>query len=198
MDDRRKVPNPLALAALAWLLTEPMHPYELGRRLEESGKDRYIKYNRSSLYMVIEQLGRAGFIREHETVRDGQRPPRTVYAITEAGRQECADWIQSLVANPRDEFPHFTVALSLLGLLDPADAVELLRHRLTALADKAEAIRKERKGALDSGVQWIFLIEDQYTVTVIEAEVAFVRDLIESLSDPDYVKTWHDTMGRDA
>lgn len=197
MDDRRKVPNPLALAALAWLLTEPMHPYELGRRLEESGKDRYIKYNRSSLYMVIEQLGRAGFIREHETVRDGQRPPRTVYAITDAGRQEFSDWIQSLLAHPRDEYPHFTVALSLMSLLDPADAVELLRNRLTALADKAEAIRKERQEALDSDVHWVFLIEEQYTVTVIEAEAAFVRGLIESLLDPAYVKTWHDSMGRD-
>ena len=43
MTQRRKVANPLALAVLAYLLAEPMHPYELGRRLKQHGKDRNIK-----------------------------------------------------------------------------------------------------------------------------------------------------------
>ena len=55
MPERRKVGNPLALAVLAELLMGPMHPYEIGRRLTEHGKDRNIKYNRGSLYMVVEQ-----------------------------------------------------------------------------------------------------------------------------------------------
>ena len=61
MAKRRKVANPLALAVLAWLMTGPMHPYELGRRLQETGMDRSVKFNRGSLYMVVEQLRKAGF-----------------------------------------------------------------------------------------------------------------------------------------
>src|SRR3981189_2954618 len=98
MPERRKVGNPLALAVLAELLMGPMHPYEIGRRLTEHGKDRNIKYTRGSLYMVVEQLERAGFVSEHETVRDTSRPERTLYELTDEGRRELYDWLRELVA----------------------------------------------------------------------------------------------------
>ena len=137
----RKVANPLALAVLAELLMGPLHPYEIGRRLQEHRKDQSIKYNRGSLYMVVEQLKKAGFVAEQETVRDTQRPERTVYALTADGRSELFDWLRTLVAEPRHEYPHFGVALSLLSILPPPDAVELLTRRLAALAAEAEEIR---------------------------------------------------------
>ncbi|MFD9129713.1 PadR family transcriptional regulator, partial [Kitasatospora sp. NPDC059571] len=122
MAKRRKVANPLALAVLAELVAEPMHPYEMGRRLKEHGKDRDIRYTRSSLYMVVEQLRKAGFVAAQETVRDTQRPERTVYALTDDGRSELHDWMRELVAEPQHEYPLFGVALSLLAVLPPLEA----------------------------------------------------------------------------
>ena len=123
---KRKVANPLALAVLAWLLTGPMHPYELGRRLQETGQDKQIKYNRSSLYMVVEQLAKAGFVVEQETVRDTPRPERTVYSLTPEGRSEMYDWMRDLLADPQHEYPQFGVALSLLSVVSPDEAAKLL------------------------------------------------------------------------
>lgn len=195
MERRRRVPNPLALAVLAWLLLEPMHPYELGRRLQQSGKDRHIKFTRSSLYMVVEQLTRAGFIVERETVRDGQRPERTVYEITDEGRHEFHDWLRALLAQPREEYPHFAVALSLLSLLPPDDVVEVLRKRLAALAVKIGESRAATDEALARGVEWYFLVEERYALALMEAERAFVTELIQSLTAPGYVKSWQEAMG---
>lgn len=88
------------------------------RRLTEHGKDRDIKYSRGSLYMVVEQLHRAGFVAEQATVRDSQRPERTIYAITEDSRAEPHDWMRELLAAPSEEYPQFGVALSLLAVLE--------------------------------------------------------------------------------
>jgi len=107
----------LALAVLSYLSQQPMHPYELGRSLREHGDDRSIKFNHGSLYMVVGQLARAGFITEQETSRGGQRPERTVYALTDAGRDELRDWLRDLVAQPRHEYPAFVSALSLITAL---------------------------------------------------------------------------------
>ena len=82
-----------------------MHPYELGRTLRENGDERSIKFNHGSLYMVVGQLARAGFITEQETSRGGQRPERTVYALTDAGRAELRDWLPSWSAQPQHEYP---------------------------------------------------------------------------------------------
>ncbi|WP_248961262.1 PadR family transcriptional regulator [Sphaerisporangium perillae] len=183
---RRKVANPLALAVLAYLMVEPMHPYELGRRLKEHGKDRNIKYNRGSLYMVVEQLRKAGFVVEQETVRDTQRPERTIYGITEEGRAELYDWMRELVAQPREEYPHFGVALSLLIVLSPAESVELLGRRLATLTEQAEEIRGVLSKAAEDNVLWVFLAEEEYRLAVLEAEHRFVAKLIDSLKDPAY------------
>jgi DNA-binding PadR family transcriptional regulator len=192
---RRKVANPLALAVLAELLMGPLHPYEIGRRLKEHGKDRNIKYNRGSLYMVVEQLKKAGFIAEQETVRDTQRPERTVYALTDEGRDELYDWMRELVAQPRHEYPEFGVALSLLSVLSPTEAVELLTQRLAALADEIDEIRAAVQTAVDAGVAWVFLVEEDYRLALVDAESRFVTGLIESLKQPEYVRAWQEIFG---
>jgi DNA-binding PadR family transcriptional regulator len=195
---RRKVANPLALAVLAELLLEPLHPYEIGRRLKEHGKDRNIKYNRGSLYMVVEQLKKAGFIAERETVRDTQRPERTVYALTDEGRHELYDWMRELVAQPWHEYPQFGVALSLLSVLPPTEASGLLSQRLVALAAETEEIRATVRKTLEGGVPWVFLVEEEYRLALLDAESRFVTGLIESLDEPEYVRAWQEFFGRQA
>jgi DNA-binding PadR family transcriptional regulator len=195
MTQRRKVSNPLALAVLAELLMGPIHPYEIGRRLKERGKDRHIKYTRSSLYMVVEQLKKAGFIADQETVRDTQRPERTLYALTDEGRTELFDWLRELVAQPRHEYPQFGVALSLLSVLSPAEAVELLSRRLQTLTAEVDEIRADADSALEGGLAWVFLVEEEYRLAVLEAECRFVVGLIESLQQPEYVRAWNEVFG---
>jgi DNA-binding PadR family transcriptional regulator len=189
---RRKVSNPLALAVLAELFAEPLHPYEMGRRLKEHGKDRDIKYNRGSLYMVVEQLTKAGFIAEHETVRDTQRPERTVYAITDAGRTELYDWMRELVATPVHEYPSFGVALSLLIVLPPEETVELLGRRLAALTAEVAEIGETIRQTTEQGVDWWFLIEEEYRLAMREAERGYVASLAQRLAGPDYHRMWHE------
>src|SRR5215831_4085849 len=110
MASKRKVGNLLALAVLSYLSQQPMHPYELSRTLREHGDARSIKFNHGSLYMVVGQLAKAGYITEVETSRAGQRPERTVYALTDAGRAEFRDWLRELVAEPEHEYPRFVAA----------------------------------------------------------------------------------------
>jgi DNA-binding PadR family transcriptional regulator len=191
MATRRTVSNPLALAVLAELLLGPLHPYEIGRRLKEHGKDRNIKYNRGSLYMVVEQLRKAGFVASEATVRDTARPERTVYALTDAGRAEFYDWMRELVADPVHEYPQFGVALSLLSVIAPPEAAALLRRRLDALAAEAEEIRATVRGATDGGLHWVFLVEEEYRRALVEAEHRFVEGLVAALEEPEYVAAWN-------
>src|SRR6266540_3776366 len=129
MAKKHKVGNLLALAVLSYLTQRPMHPYELGRTLREHDDARSIKYNHGSLYMVVGQLAKAGLITELETTRDGARPERTVYALTDAGRRELRDWLRELVEQPQHEYPQFVAALSLIAVLPPGEVVELLARR---------------------------------------------------------------------
>jgi DNA-binding PadR family transcriptional regulator len=194
---KRKVGNLLALAVLSYLSQRPMHPYELGRSLREHGDERSIKFNHGSLYMVVQQLAKAGFITEQETSREGQRPERTVYALTDAGREELRDWLRELVERPRHEYPAFVSALSLIGALPPSEVLALLRTRL----DHLTAQRTETRGLIDTalagGVPGLFLIEEEYRIALLDAESAFVERFIGQITDPEtgWGRVWAEFHG---
>lgn len=192
MASKRKVSNLLALAVMSYLSARPMHPYELGRTLRDNGDARSIKFNHGSLYMVIQQLAKAGSITEVETTREGQRPERTVYALTDSGRQEFRDWLRELIAEPEHEYPHFVAALSLIAALPPSEVVPLLRHRLGQLASQRAGIRALIEQCLASGVPELFLVEEQYRLALLSAETTFAEGLIGRITDPDdgWDKEW--------
>ena len=185
MANKRKVGNPLALAVLSYLTMKPMHPYELSRTLRDNGDARSIKFNHGSLYMVVQQLARAGFIAEMETSREGQRPERTVYAITDDGRREAREWLSELIAQPEHEYPHFVTALSLIAALPPAEVVPLLRTRLEALAGQRAEIQGMIDSSLGQGVPRLFLVEEEYRLALLDSESAFVERFIAEIGDPE-------------
>jgi DNA-binding PadR family transcriptional regulator len=185
MAKRRKVGNLLALAVLSYLTREPMHPYELGRTLRDHGDARSIKFNYGSLYMVVQQLARAGFIVELETTRDGQRPERTVYALTDSGRDEVRDWLRELVEVPQHEYPHFVAALSLIAALPPSEVVDLLGGRLRRLAEKRTEMRDQVDGALAGGLHPLFLVEEEYRIALLDAESSFIERFIDRINHPE-------------
>jgi len=185
MPNKRKVSNPLALAVLSYLTMKPMHPYELSRTLRDNGDARSIKFNHGSLYMVVQQLAKAGFIAEVETSREGQRPERTVYAITDDGRREAREWLSELIAQPEHEYPHFVTALSLVAALPPDQVVPLLRARLEALAGQRAEIQGMIDSSLGQGVPRLFLVEEEYRAALLDAESAFVERFIAEIGDPE-------------
>src|SRR6185295_8104602 len=185
MATKRKVGNLLALAVLSYLTQRPMHPYELSRTLRDNGDGRSIKFNHGSLYMVVQQLEKAGYVAELETNRDGQRPERTVYSVTDAGRAELRDWMRELVEDPQHEYPQFVAALSLIAALPPSEVLTLLPRRLERLAEWRSEIRKLLDDALAQGVPALFLVEEEYRLALLETESAFVERLIEQITNPE-------------
>jgi DNA-binding PadR family transcriptional regulator len=181
----RRVRNLLGLAVLSYLTQGPMHPYQLSRSLRDNGDARSIKFNHGSLYMVVRQLARAGLIAEVETTKVGQRPERTVYALTGEGRRELGDWLRDLVAEPRHEYPQFVAALSLIGALPPDEVVGLLRTRRRGLDDQRTEIRALIDQALDDGVHPLFLVEENYRLALLDADSAFTEQFIEHIENPE-------------
>jgi DNA-binding PadR family transcriptional regulator len=104
---RRKVSNLLALSLLNLLMQRPMYPYEMAATLRHRGKDQAIKINWGSLYTIVQNLEKYGFIEAVEVDREGRQPERTTYQITEAGRAELMDWLRELLGVPEREYTRF-------------------------------------------------------------------------------------------
>ncbi len=213
MATRSHPANPLALAVLALLFERSMHPYEMAATLKQRHKEESIKLRYGSLYTVIELLLSRGFIRAKATSREGKRPERTVYALTDAGREELLDWMRDLLRDPVKEYPQFEAALSLMPVLPPDEAIALLRDRALRLA--GEVARLETALAAVAELPWpavagthklppallkqrrfppLFTVEGEYRLAMIRAEQAFVTELIRRFVDDGWgpVDLWRD------
>jgi len=182
---KRKVSNPLALAVLSYLTNGPMHRYDLVRTLEANGDGRSVNFNPASVYMVVEQLVKAGFIEEHEKLRTGGYPERTTYVLTSAGRQEWHDWLRSLIADPQHEFPQFVLGLSLIAALEPDDVVALLRERRGRVEAMRSEARTAMEGTLAAGLHPLFQVDEDYRLALMDAELGFIDGLIAKITDAE-------------
>lgn len=126
--------TPLAFAALGLLNEGPMHPYEMFQTMVHRKDDRHVKVRPGTLYHQVGRLTELGFAEVVGTDRDGNRPERTTYAITDAGRDALAEGLRRMVAVPADEYPEFHLALAELENLPVSEAVDAVRARVAALS----------------------------------------------------------------
>ncbi len=179
MKSKRELPRtPLALAVMNLLVEHPMHPYEMKSKMKERGHDQVIRLKGGSIYDTVERLESGGFIQAQETSREGRRPERTVYAITETGREEIMAWLRELLAQPVDEYPQFGAALAFFAALDQDEVVRLLKVRTALLEGQAAGEEKQLKSFMEMGLPRLFLVEGEYGLAMKRAEVDWVRKLI--------------------
>src|SRR5256886_16060574 len=79
--------SPLALSILQLLDERPMHPYELASTMRERHQDEFIRLNFGSLYHTVDVLERNGWIVPTEREKESRRPERTIYRLTDSGRE---------------------------------------------------------------------------------------------------------------
>ncbi|OLZ59809.1 PadR family transcriptional regulator [Amycolatopsis keratiniphila subsp. nogabecina] len=181
MVKRRKVGNLLALAILSTLNERPMHPYEMASVLKSRGKDRDMGIKWGSFYTVVGNLRKHGLIEAAESGRDGARPERTVYRITDAGRDEMLDWLRELLAELAPEEPKFVAGLSVMGWLGPDEVVALFRTRLAALDEDIASTRAELARLIEE-IPRLVLLETEYHLAIRVAEAEWVRSILGELT----------------
>jgi DNA-binding PadR family transcriptional regulator len=181
MASERKVSNSLALAVMALLYERPMHPYEMVSVMRERGKHESVRLRYSSLYSVVEALEREGLILPLETVREGRRPERTVYGLTEAGRIEFLSWLRELLREPVKEYTQFAAGLTFLPALLPEEAAALLEERVRLLEEEVEERRSLLDTVMERGLPRLFLIESEHELILRKAELKWVRKLVREI-----------------
>ncbi|MDR1078941.1 MAG: PadR family transcriptional regulator [Propionibacteriaceae bacterium] len=186
--------TPLAVAALGVLVERPCHPYELMCTLITRRRDSVVKLRAASLYHVIGALRGAGLIRSLGTDKVGNRPERTTYEITPAGRAALTDAVAAMLATVADEYPAFDLALSEAHALPAADVAGLLDQRLTALHGLAGRLRGGLDQAEQSGTPPVYTIDTRHRLALVEREIELVEGLRDDIargaiawpsSDPD-------------
>ena len=166
---------------LCLLQAGPLHPYGMQRLIKAWGKDEVVNIGqRANLYKTIKRLHEAGLIAVRQTERAQQYPERTVYELTEEGRQTAHRWLVGMLATPRNEYPEFPAALSFALGLDPGELADLLAQRLATVQARLSELDAQLEEARPTAPR-IVLIESEYSRAVVSAEVDWLNSVIDDL-----------------
>lgn len=171
--------KPLDLLVLSMLVERPMHPYEMAQLAIKRHLDRLVSIRTTSVYNVVARLLDKGLVAVYEVQREGNRPERTVYALTGAGREAHRRTLESLLAEHPVEHPRLYLALAQAHELPREDAIRLLQKRRAAMATELAAT--VGLIAENSAVPEIFRLDGGMRVATLRAQIAWLEDLIERI-----------------
>lgn len=172
--------TPMGVMVLALLREGDMHPYEMVRLLRVRGEDRLVTITNGTLYHTVARLQKTGLIDEVGIDRGGNRPERTTYTLTDAGRDTVIAWVRREL--PRvDRETDFRIALAESHNLERDDVIALLRERRAALVE-AHTLHHEGLGtARTKGVPAQVLVEIERQEALLDAELRWLDALLTRL-----------------
>lgn len=175
--------SPLALSILELLNERPMHPYELAATMRARHHDEFIRLNFGSLYHTVEVLERNGWIVPTEREKEGRRPERTIYRLTDPGRSVLLQVVGDIVSQPRREYLHFSAGLMFMHHLERNAAQQRLEVRSQALQGTITKLSRIHRELLENGHTRLTLIELEHKIALLQAERAWVDRIVIEIAD---------------
>ncbi|MGN6408480.1 MAG: PadR family transcriptional regulator [Curtobacterium sp.] len=177
--------TPLAFAALGLLAEAPMHPYEMFQTMLQRREDQNVKVRPGTLYHQIGRLVDLGYAEALGTAREGNRPERTTYAITDHGRAALEDGLRRMIAEPADEYPEFHLAVSHVDNLSAEDAAAALRTRARALRSEREQYDEAATGLQAKRLADRFWLDVSYVRAMLSAQIEWLDAAADRIASGD-------------
>ncbi|MGY4719356.1 PadR family transcriptional regulator [Naumannella huperziae] len=127
------------LFVLGCLRRGPRHGYAIRQEAVQDQVDSWSDLKPGSVYHALTALERENLVKVEAVGRDGQRPPRTTYALAPAGYTELHTLIADSIRTVNSPVDSVAVALRLADELDPDELIALLTARAKALHDRCNA-----------------------------------------------------------
>ncbi|MEO6827883.1 MAG: PadR family transcriptional regulator [Microbacteriaceae bacterium] len=171
----------LGIASLALLVERPMHPYEMYQLLIQRAEDRVVKVRPGSLYHTVDRLALRGFVRATGTEREGNRPERTTYEVTEAGRCILTERISDMLANPVNEYPQFPLAIGEAHNLPAKAVIDLLSRRMDDLRSQRDLLEASVATVTEKAIERKYWLDLSYQQAMLQAEMSWIENLVDEM-----------------
>ena len=158
-----------------------MHPYEMYQLLIQRREDRVVKVRPGSLYHTVHWLENHEMVRPMSTEREGNRPERTIYEITDHGESMLTDRVAEMLAAPVNEYPEFPLAIGEAHNLPRATVIELLTRRLALLKADLSEIEEVISAVEARELEPMYWLNLSYSRAIQVAEVKWLQQLLTDL-----------------
>ena len=166
------------LVILGILRRQPLHGYEIKHIIEEEMGD-WTTIAFGSIYFALDKLAEEGLIKKVATRQEGNRPSRSIYQITDAGKAEFLRLLREVWQNVERQYYAIDVGLGFMDALPAKEIKGYLRQRVAHLEAGLEYLNAHQQEQLARPeVPSVAAVVFDHSRTQAEAELAWTRALL--------------------
>ena len=165
------------LLLLGVLLGGKMHGYRLNEYVTHA-MGLYTDLKKPTAYYELEKLEKDGYV-QHQLEREGKRPERRVYQITEKGRAHFLDLLRRHLSGFTRTYYGDDIGIVFMDQLPPAEAYQLLAEK----REKVQAVLKQFQEHPDHGGSWHYVV--RHNIAHLEADLAWLNSVLDELGDAE-------------
>lgn len=157
---------------------KPVNAYEIIKILESMNVKWWYNIADSTVYATLRTLDKKGYI-VGESEKNGNMPFRTVYSISDKGKEELRDTLKKSILSFDYDTNTFSIAAFFLEFFDVEEQVMLLKKRKEILEKYIEGIEKWISNPNDKTTPIHHVITVERMASLAKAELCGTNKLLE-------------------
>ena len=157
---------------------KPVNAYEIIKILESMYVKWWYNIADSTVYATLRTLDKKGYI-VGESEKNGNMPFRTVYSISDKGKEELRDTLKKSILSFDYDTNTFSIAAFFLEFFDVEEQVMLLKKRKDVLEKYIEGIEKWISNPNDKTTPIHHVITVERMASLAKAELCGTNKLLE-------------------
>ena len=168
-----------ATMLLGLIYEKPLNAYEIIKHLNYMNVKWWFNIADSTVYSTLKTLEKKEYI-IGTTEKVGNMPDRTVYSLSEKGKDEFISTLKASILQFNYDTNIFSIAAFFLNTFTPEEQQKLLQERLTVLQKYRTGIEKQVHPLRENEVSATHAANVKRMIDLVDAEITGINRLLES------------------
>lgn len=168
-----------ATMLLGLIYEKPLNAYEIIKHLNYMNVKWWFNIADSTVYSTLKTLEKKEYI-IGTTEKVGNMPDRTVYSLSEKGKDEFISTLKASILQFNYDTNIFSIAAFFLNTFTPEEQQKLLQKRLTVLQKYRTGIEKQVNPLWENEVSATHSANVKRMIDLVDAEITGTNRLLES------------------
>lgn len=168
-----------ATMLLGLIYEKPLNAYEIIKHLNYMNVKWWFNIADSTVYSTLKALEKKEYI-IGTTEKVGNMPDRTVYSLSEKGKDEFISTLKASILQFNYDTNIFSIAAFFLNTFTPEEQQKLLQERLTVLQKYRTGIEKQVNPLWENEVSATHSANVKRMIDLVDAEITGTNRLLES------------------
>lgn len=168
-----------ATMLLGLIYEKPLNAYEIIKLLNYMNVKWWFNIADSTVYSTLKTLEKKEFI-TGTTEKIGNMPDRTVYSLSDKGKEEFIDTLRASILQFNYDTNIFSIAAFFLDIFTVDEQQMLLQERLNILQKYRAGIEKQVNPLWENEVSAVHVANVKRMIDLVDAEITGTNRLLES------------------